>query len=89
MGFAAYYENSSKLNNLIRERYWQIRNDRFSISELENSIDNYRKLLVDSGAIFRDAKRWNVEVRIDEFDNIKDWIHKRIEFLDDFYKYVD
>ena len=85
IGFSPFYENSPKLNDMIKSRYWKIRNSGLSADDIAIKVDEYRKYIMDSGAIYRDAERWKLDVKESEFEDIKTWIYKRIEYLDGFY----
>ena len=86
MGFALYYENSPVLNDLIKERYWDVRRNKLSPEDLKVLVDTYKNEIMNSGSLYRDSERWNVDVKESEFDNIIDWIYRRFEFLDEFYR---
>ncbi len=86
MGFDIYYNNSYDLNNLIKERYWSLRKNKIIFDDMDKYIDDYKNILINSGATYRDSNRWNVEPVNDDIENIREWLHKRVEYLDEFFR---
>ena len=75
-----------KTFSLIKKRYWQLRNNVLNMKTINNYLDNYEELLVNSGAAMRDSERW-YEYDIEyEIDQIREWSEKRIVFLDEYFK---
>lgn len=86
MGFNIYYENSPYINNLIKQKYWDLRKNKISYDTLNNLIEEYKKQIVESGAANRNSECWNVETVDNEIERIKTWIYHRLVFLDEYFK---
>lgn len=71
----------SKINNLLINRYWELRNNVLTKNYFDNLLDKYKNEL-NKGAALRDSNKWyeyDVEKEIEE---IRTWIYNRIEFFD-------
>lgn len=78
----------SETFNMLKQRYWQLRENILAIDNLNEYIDKYKKLLVESGAGQRDSDCW-YEYDIEfEIEQIREWIKLRIDFLDDYFSYA-
>lgn len=72
--------------NYLKNRYWELRNDVITMDVINNYLDTYKLLLVDSGAGLRDSHKWyNYKVEI-EIEKIRLWAENRINFLDQYFK---
>ena len=72
--------------SLLKDRYWSLRRDVITMTTINNFLDSYEKLFVDSGVSERDGERWykyDVEFEIEQ---IREWARRRIEFLDEYFK---
>lgn len=75
-----------KTLSLLKERYWQLRKDVITMDTINEYLNSYKKLLVESGAAKRDSDRWyeyDVEFEIEQ---IREWANNRIQFLDEYFK---
>ncbi|MBP3920877.1 MAG: CotH kinase family protein [Bacilli bacterium] len=73
-------------NDLIKERYFELRNNIITKDTIDSYLDSYKELLVNSGAAKRDSERWynyNIEY---EIENIRTWANNRMMFLDEYFK---
>ena len=86
MGFDIYYYNSPELNNLIKQRYNDLRKNKLSIENINSYLDEYKEQLLNSGASKRDSERWYQYDVEQEIENVRTWIYARIMYLDDFFK---
>lgn len=71
---------------LLKHRYWELRKDVITMDTINNYLNSYKELLVDSGAALRDSERWyeyDVEFEIEQ---IREWASRRIQFLDEYFK---
>lgn len=72
--------------SLLKNRYWELRKDVITMDTINSYLDNYEKLLIESGATTRDSERWyEYDVKY-EIENIREWAKRRIEFLDEYFK---
>ncbi len=81
-----YVLESNQLNNLIKQRYWELRKDTITMDNINKYLDEYKELLVSSGAAKRDSDRWydyDIEYEIEQ---IRKWANNRIIFLDEYFK---
>lgn len=72
--------------SLLKQRYWELRKDIITMDTINNYLNSYKELLVDSGAARRDGDRWykyDVEFEIEQ---IREWASRRIQFLDEYFK---
>lgn len=81
-----YNINSDKVNYLIKQRYWELRKDVITMDVINGYLDNYKTLLVESGAAFRDSNRWYRYDIEQEIEKIRTWANNRINFLDEYFK---
>ena len=74
-----------KTMTLMKERYWELRKDIINIDTIDDYLESYKSLLVESGAAARDSERWfSYDVEF-EIDQIRKWAEKRIDFLDGYF----
>lgn len=78
--------NSIELNYMIKQRYWELRKDVITMNTINNYLDNYKKILVDSGAAKRDSLKWYRYDIEEEIELIRTWCYNRIQFLDQYFK---
>lgn len=75
-----------KTKNVIKNRYWELRKDIITMDTINDYLNSYKELLVDSGAAKRDSEKWyqyDVEYEIEQ---IREWASRRIQFLDKYFK---
>lgn len=77
-------------NDMLKERYAQLRQSDFNTEALKNRFQEYSDLFTESGAAGREQTRWGGYHRniAGDVEFIKDWIEKRINFLDEQYDYT-
>lgn len=77
-------------NDLIKERYAQLRQTAFDEEALKNRFQNYSDLFTESGAAGREQTKWRSYHKdiAGDVDFIKTWIEERIAFLDEQYDYT-
>lgn len=68
----------------LRERYWELRNDKLNIENIDNILDQYKKDIIDSGSFLRDSERWYEYDADYEIEYIRDWLRNRLDFLDEY-----
>ena len=77
---ANLWVNSDNINNLLIERYKELRKDVFTVENVNKKIDSYYNQIRYSAQ--RDSEKWiNINLE-EEVNKIKDWVAKRIEILD-------
>ena len=90
--------NVDNFNDKVRSRYAELRKTVFSIYNLQQRYEHYYDLLVTSGAAERETEKWSMDSDIlgevidfdSEIEYIKNWISRRIIYLDNkflYYKY--
>jgi len=80
-----YHEDSDEINKLLKKRYWELRKKILTKENFDELLNNYKKLLT-KGAAKRDSEIWyeyDVEKEIEE---IRKWLHKRLECFDKYVK---
>ncbi len=87
LGVSVYESFSPSFNYKLRKKYFKLRSSILNIENVNNYLNEYQSLLVESGAAKRDSERWyNFDIQY-EFDCIRDWTKNRINFLDDYFDY--
>ncbi len=82
---SAINKMDNKTLQLLKKRYWELRKNAITMNTINNYLDSYKSLLVNSGAAKRDSERW-YEYDIEyEIENIREWTKRRIEFLDQYF----
>lgn len=87
--------NVDNFNQHIKDRYAELRNSYFSLSNLTARYENYYNLLKLSGAAEREENKWSGDSDVYgheiNFDNeivyITNWINSRINYLDSQFDY--
>ena len=70
----------------VKQRYWELRKNVINMEIINSYLDEYKYLLINSGASRRDSGKWydyDVEFEIEE---IRSLIKKRIDYLDNYFK---
>ncbi len=79
--------NDTKINDLVKNRYKELRNTYWSEEHLEDLISTYSKQIYDSGAFNRDNNKWNdasfneENIKLTEF---KEYVFDRLKYTDEF-----
>ena len=71
---------SDLINNLLIERYKELRNDVFNMNNINEKIDSYYNQIKYSAS--RDSEKWTEIDLEEEVNKIRTWMEKRIELLD-------
>lgn len=74
-----------EMKKLLKDRYFQLRKSVITEDTINSFIDNYKDIIVESGANVRDGNKWYQYDIQQEVNNIKEWARKRIDFLDNYY----
>lgn len=83
--FDIYHEDSDKINSLLINRYWNLRRNVLNTKYLDTLLDNYKKEL-SRGSASRDSSLW-LEYDIEkEIEDVRTWIHNRIEVYDNYIR---
>lgn len=80
--------SSKKINKLLSKKYLELRTTFLDSDYFDNIIDNYKDVLC-NGAAKRDSSIWyeyDVDASIEE---VRTWIHNRIEFYDNYIKGIE
>lgn len=85
-----YANNVDDYANRVIERYHELRKTYLSEENIQRRYEEYYNLLASSGAAQREEKRWSQDSDVGgyalnfkaELSYIKEWIHKRLNFLD-------
>lgn len=90
--FRCYYYNVLQFNDRLNERYQQLRQDGqpFSTDSLISRVSHYYRIISDSGAASREARKWSgdSDLRGEEIDfdseylYICNWIVQHMQLLD-------
>lgn len=83
--FDINHESSDKINSLIVNRYWNLRRSVLNTTYIDNLIDKHKEDLC-KGSGERDTKLW-LEYDIDkEIEEVRTWIHNRLEVYDNYIR---
>jgi len=89
--------NNTKYRQAIYNRYIELRQDVLTPDSIYNRFSLYYNMLDEAGATEREEEKWsgdedlagNVLDLSSERDFIKDWIYKRIDYLDTYFNAYD
>lgn len=85
MQYDVTYDLSDDSLQLVKQRYWELRKDVINVETINSFLDEYEKLIIDSGASQRDSCRWyNYDFKL-EVGDIREWAKKRIDYLDSYF----
>ncbi len=79
--------NDTKINDLVKNRYKELRNTYYSESHLKELISNYSKQIYDSGAFNRDKTRWvdsNYNDEEEKLTKFEEYVLERLKATDKF-----
>ena len=68
----------------VKEIYEDLRNNEWSISNINKMMDEYKKSIYDSGSILRNNNKYNIENSNNNLNDIKSYINERLKYMDDF-----
>lgn len=72
----------------IQDRWAEIRTDIYNLDYIDEKLNSYVKLLEDSGAYEREAKRWPDSQVTMDVSPIREFAQKRLDILDKRYGFV-
>lgn len=70
----------------LKQRYWELRKDVITMDIINKYLDNYKDILINSGAASRDSYKWYKYDVSEEIEKIRTWANNRINFLDQYFK---
>lgn len=77
--------SSNKINKLLVDRYWQLRESIFNTEYLDKIIDTYKEIL-SNGAASRDTNIWLEYNNNEDIEEVRTWLHNRIKFFDEYIR---
>lgn len=80
-----YHENSNEINKLIKDRYFELRENVLNEDTFNNILDNYLETL-NKGSANRDSNMWNEYDVKSEIEDIRYWINNRLKVYDEYIK---
>ena len=80
-----YHENAPEINELLIDRYWELREDILTNDYFDSLLDKYKNEL-NKGAAKRDSKLWYEYDVEKEIEDIRTWLYNRLEFFDDYVR---
>lgn len=75
---------SEFIDGLLKERYWELREQIFNMDNINKKIDSYYNKIKYS--VPRDSEKWLETDLEEETNKIRTWIEKRIEILDEEFR---
>ena len=93
IAFRLFWLNPDNYREQLSKRYFTLRKDVFSYDSLVGRYEHYYHKIKDCGATKREERRWSgdndlADLPLDfakEMDYIKDWLQKRLQYLDEFF----
>ena len=83
-----YHPYSKKINKLLIERYWELRDNILTKKYFDNLLNKYLEKL-NKGASLRDSNKW-YEYKVEkEIEEIRSWIYNRLEFFDGYVESIE
>lgn len=85
ISFDINHPNSKRITESLISKYWKFRKTVFSEQYLDNLLDEYKEIL-NKGSAKRDSEIWleyNIE---EEIEDVRTWLHNRIEVYDNYVK---
>lgn len=83
--FGINHPNSKRITEELINKYWEFRKTVFSEEYLDNLLKEYKEKL-NKGAAKRDSKIWLEYDIEEEIEDVKTWLHNRIEVYDDYVR---
>lgn len=77
--------SSKKINDLLINKYWNLRRSYLTPQHLDKTIDNYKNILI-NGAAKRDSNLWMEYNVDDEIEEVRTWLHNRIKAFDNYIR---
>lgn len=82
--FRDLWVDSEFINELLKERYWELRKQIFNMDNINKKIDSYCSKI--KYAVSRDSEKWLETDLEEETNKIRSWLEKRIEILDEEFR---
>ena len=79
-----FKENADEYNKLVYDRYMELRESVLSYENVESICNNYRNLLINSGAYERDNGLYYSYDLNKEIDDMLNWYKNRVDYLDNY-----
>lgn len=76
---------AKEINKQIIDRYWELRKEILTKDYFDKLLDKYENEL-NKGAAKRDSELWYEYDVKEEIEEIRTWIHNRIDFFDEYVK---
>lgn len=76
--------DSENINNLLKDRYWQLRKEVYNMDNINQKIDSYYNQI--KYIVPRDSEKWLDTDLEEETNKIRNWLEKRIEILDEIFR---
>lgn len=83
-----YHKNSYEINNLLIKRYWELRKNVLTEEYFNSLLYKYKNELT-KGASSRDSKLWYKYDIEKEIEEIRVWLHNRLEFFDSYIRGIE
>ncbi|MBP1553279.1 MAG: CotH kinase family protein [Oscillospiraceae bacterium] len=84
--FAQVLQSNPKLEKMVAERWFELRQTLFSNEKIEETINNSYKTITESNSLQRDHAKWGLYYNgKDTMDNLYLFIDTRLEYLDKYY----
>lgn len=80
-----YHEYAPEINELLIDRYWELRKSILTKEYFNRLLDEYKNKLT-KGAALRDSNIWYEYDVDEEIEDIRTWIYKRLDFFDEYVK---
>lgn len=83
--------NDIKINNLIKDRYRELRKTYWSEEHLEDLISEYSRQIYDSGAFNRDKNRWydgSFNEESEKLTKFREYVLDRVKYTDEFINLI-
>ena len=85
--YCALEKTDPSIGERTAEKYRLWRDSGLNADYIATLFDECREELEESGAYLREKKRWGINRPSGGFEDTKDWIDERIQFLDRYYGY--
>lgn len=84
--FAQALKSNPKLEKMVAERWFELRQTLFSNEKIEETINDCYKTIAESNSLQRDYEKWGLYYNgKDTMDSLYTFIDMRLEYLDQYY----
>ena len=77
--------SSEKINKLLANKYWNLKNSILTPKSLDKLLDNYKEILC-NGATTRDSNKWDEYDAANDIEEVRTWLHNRIKIYDNYIR---